>query len=222
MRMDDYDEKEGQRVWLSQDDIDLLVSKGKTTVQKTAFILGAHCGLRREEIVSVTVNDFMHAPDGWLRVWGDYSKFDKYREVPIPGTLEARVDSIADDREPDDPVVDVVGFSVYRWVQKAAANCQAETDDVGWSFLDVHDLRRTWGGHLLWDCGILPAVVMTWGGWDDWPTFRDHYLGEMSPAAADRERGKIDYIAGGQPSPDERVFEPTVGGGGHHRGEVFG
>lgn len=216
--MDDYDEKDGQRVWLAQDEIDLLISKAKDTTQKAAITLGARCGLRREEIASVTVNDFTQAPDGWLRVWGDYTKRDKYREVPVPDTLEARVDGIADEREPDEPVVNVHPGSVYRWVRRAAERCQAETSDPGWQYLKPHDLRRTWGGHLLWDCGILPAVVMTWGGWDDWKTFREHYLGEMSPAAADRERSKIDYISGRE-ADAEPVFQPTVGTG---RSNVFG
>lgn len=222
MRMDDYDEMDGKRVWLDQDEIDLLVSKGKDSVQKTAITLGARCGLRREEIASVTVNDFKHAPEGWLRIWGDYAKRNKYREVPIPKTLDTRVDGIADNRAPDEPVVDVVPYSVYRWVRRAAEQCQAETNDPGWQFLKPHDLRRTWGGHLLWDCGILPAVVMTWGGWDDWPTFRKHYLGEMSPAAAERERGKVDYITDAHVEPDEPVFEPAVDMGGSSRGQVFG
>lgn len=42
----------------------------------------------------------------------------------------------------------------------------------------------------------MPAVVMGWGGWEDWPTFRDHYLGESSPEAADRERSKVAWMDG--------------------------
>lgn len=53
---------------------------------------------------------------------------------------------------------------------------------------------------------------MSFGGWEDWNTFRDHYLGEMSPAAAERERKKISYVSGNVESdPDAGpVFEPTV------------
>jgi len=35
---------------------------------------------------------------------------------------------------------------------------------------------------------------MAWG-WEDWQTFRDHYLGEFSPEAIRRERQKVDYLA---------------------------
>ncbi|OYR59495.1 hypothetical protein DJ83_12720 [Halorubrum ezzemoulense] len=59
---------------------------------------------------------------------------------------------------------DVEPNSIYRWVKRAGERRYAATGDEGWTYLDVHDLRRTWGGHLLWDCGVLPGVVMSWGG----------------------------------------------------------
>lgn len=207
MRLDDFPEQDGKRVWLAQDELGLLIEQAKTPEQEVAFTLAGRAGLRREEIVSVTPNDFNQAPHGFLRVWGDYAKRDRYRETPIPDDLQSVVRTIAFDREPDQPVVSVEGNTVYRWVKRAAETCWAETNDPGWQFLTPHDLRRTWGGHLLWDCGVLPAVVMSWGGWDDWSTFKDHYLGEMSPAAAERERSKIFSPSGENEGP---VFQPTV------------
>lgn len=205
MRLQDFPEDDGKRVWLDRGEVDLLISKAKDARQRVAFALGARAGLRRDEIVSVTPGDFFQAPPGWLRIWEDYSKGGKYRETPIPETLAARVDGM--ERPDDEPVVDVAGHTVYRWVKKAAEACAAETGDRrGWRHLTPHDLRRSWGAHLLWDCGVLPAVVMSFGGWEDWKTFRDHYLGEMSPAAADRERAKVF----GETEPEAPVFEPTV------------
>lgn len=205
MRLDDFDEAEGKRVWLSQDEIELLVSKVEhEPVKEVAFTLGARTGLRREEITKVTPNDFNHAPRGFLRVWSDYAKRDKYRESPTPMDLSAMIRGIGG--EPDEPVVDVHPSTVYRWVRRAAQACQAQTNDPGWQYLTPHDLRRTWGGHLLWNCGVLPFVVMSWGGWDDWTTFKDAYMGEMSPEAASRERSKIYDDA----QREDPLFEPTV------------
>jgi hypothetical protein len=93
--------------------------------------------------VSVTPNDFQHAPDGFLRVWEDYAKRSKYRETPAPSETTNIVETLAYDQPDDEPVVDVTGTTVYRWVRKAAGQLEAATDDVGWSFLDVNDLRRT-------------------------------------------------------------------------------
>jgi len=36
---------------------------------------------------------------------------------------------------------------------------------------------------------------MEWGGWEDWQTFRNHYLAEFSPEALRRERGKVNWLA---------------------------
>lgn len=216
MRLDDYPERDGKRVWLSQsdenDEVAALIDEAKSPEQEIAFRLGVQAGLRREEIASVTSNDFTHAPDGFLRVWNDYAKRGKYRETPIPKELSSSVRTLSYERDPDEPIVDVEPNSIYRWVKRAGERRYAATGDEGWTFLDVHDLRRTWGGHLLWDCGVLPAVVMSWGGWEDWETFRNHYLGEMSPAAAEREREKISFVSGNVEAESDSgpVFEPTV------------
>lgn len=216
MRLGDYDERDGKRVWLSQtngnDEVGGLIDEAKSPEQEIAFRLGAQAGLRREEIASVTPNDFSHAPDGFLRVWNDYAKRGKYRETPIPKELASSVRTLAYNRDPDEPIVSVEPNSIYRWVKRSAQARYAETGDEGWTYLDVHDLRRTWGGHLLWDCGVLPAVVMSWGGWEDWETFRNHYLGEMSPAAAEREREKISFVSGNPDvgSGSSPVFQPQA------------
>ncbi|QAU14181.1 hypothetical protein EKH57_16730 [Halorubrum sp. BOL3-1] len=83
-------------------------------------------------------------------------------------------------------------------MKRAAERWYVATGDEGWTYLDAHDLRRTQGGHLPWDCGVLLVVAMSRGDWEDWPTFRDSYLGEMSPAVAERERGKISFASGGR------------------------
>lgn len=207
MRLDDYEKDDGKRVWLTVEEMERLIQEAEDTRHRIAFILGGKAGLRREEIVSVTPNDFEHAPDGFVRVWGDYAKREKYREAPIPNDFDAFVRGVTSDQAPDEPVLDVVGSTVWRWVKKARERLYAETGDKGWTFLHVHDLRRSWGGHLLWNCGVSPMVVMEFGGWEDWDTFKEHYMGQITPEAQQRERGKIDYL-GGDPAADEVVYEP--------------
>lgn len=197
MRLKQYDSRNGMRVWLSDEELDMLLNKAQTPHQRLAFLLGGRVGLRRSEITKITPNDMVKGPTGkHVRIWEDYAKRDHYREPPIPETADAIATTLAFDQGDDEPLVDVDGTTVYRWVQKAAAELEEETGDEGWGYVDVHDLRRTWGTYLL-EQGVLPSVVMAWGGWRDWDTFREHYLGEFSPEAITCERSKVDFLGGG-------------------------
>lgn len=83
-------------------------------------------------------------------------------------------------RNEDELVVNISGSTIYRVVRRAAEDVDEETGDEGWSYLNVHDLRRSWGGHLLWDCDVSLMVVMEFGDWSDWPTFEEHDMGETT------------------------------------------
>jgi len=211
MRLQDYDDQDGKKVWLTEAETERLLDEMESGQQWRAVCLAARSGLRREEIVSVRVRDVVDAPDGYVRVWGDYAKQDKYREAPITDELQSVVErSLADLKDGDAPIVDVDPTTVYRWVDRAGQRLAADTNDEGWLELGVHDLRRTWGAHLLWNHGLLPSSVMAFGGWDDWDAFRNHYLGEMSPKAMDRERAKVDWMGAGDADGEapSSVYEP--------------
>lgn len=201
MRLKDYDSKKGKRVWLSEQEIQLLLSHTADRVEEdVALKLLGRSGLRRQEVVDVTFNDLLETETGpTVRIWE--GKGNKYREVPVPEDLLTRVTTLRqlDDRDPDDEIVDVAASTVYSWVSRAAERCHAETGDEGWLEVGPHDLRRSWGVRLL-EAGVLPSVVMEWGGWEDWETFRAHYLAEFSPEALRRERGKLGWL--GQSQPD--------------------
>ncbi|WP_310905269.1 site-specific integrase [Natrinema sp. 1APR25-10V2] len=202
------------RVWLSNKELDTLIDYAETPHQRLAFLLGGRVGLRRSEIIRITPNALVKSPTGkHVRIWEDYTKRDHYREPPIPDNVEAIADTLAFEQADDEPLIDVDGTTVYRWVQKAASNLEGQTGDEGWTYLDVHDLRRTWGTSLL-EQGVLPSVVMAWGGWTDWDTFRDHCLGEFSPEAIKRERSKVDFLngSGHGTEPENRLSTlPPVG-----------
>jgi integrase len=207
MRMKDYDDRSGKRVWLSESELQLLLDHTDTDHPEMdiALLLAARCGLRRREIVDVTPTDLVSTDHGQVvRVWE--GKGDKYREVPAPDELPQIVLGLG--REPDEPLVSVADSTIYDWVKRARERAHAESGDEGWLYVGPHDLRRSWGVRLL-EAGVLPSVVMEWGGWEDWQTFRNHYLAEFSPEALRRERGKISWLAGGVPG--ERGGNPGYG-----------
>jgi integrase len=166
-----------------------------------AVRLMARSGLRRKEVTGdadrhgVRFVDVVDSEIGEVvRVWR--GKGDKYREPPAPQGFagEADIYRQAMDREPDAELVDADPSTLYDWVKRARQRCYAETGDEGWEYVGPHDLRRSWGVRLL-EAGVLPSVVMEFGGWEDWQTFRKHYLAEFSPEALRREREKIPWLA---------------------------
>jgi integrase len=193
MRLKDYDEREGKRVWLSEQEIGLLLESFRDSgEEQAAALLLARCGLRRQEVVQITPADIVSTGHGHVvRVWE--GKGDQYREVPAPDELVSIVLGMG--READESLVSVADSTVYDWVARARERAHAEAGDEGWLYVGPHDLRRSWGVRLL-EAGVLPSVVMDWGGWNDWSTFRDHYLAEFSPEALRRERGKVGWLGG--------------------------
>jgi hypothetical protein len=44
------------------------------------------------------------------------------------------------------------------------------------------------------DDEVEPGLVMEWGGWEDWETFREAYLGTYSTKSKTRAREKVDWL----------------------------
>ena len=219
MRLEDYDAKDGKKVWLDRGEVDQVIETADTTRKTIAMMLGARCGLRRFEIAASTpvadgdsavtaadVVDTDHGP----RVRVRDGKGKKYREVPVPGDLKTTIDVYTEQREadPSSPLVDVSERTLQRWVTRIGEELYAETGDVGWTQLGPHDLRRTWGT-LLVEAGVEPGMIMVWGGWEDWETFRKHYLGAYSPEMERKQAALVPWL--------EQRREDT-GTGDAHRG----
>lgn len=200
MRMKPYEERDGKRVWLSANEIEMVLDEAEGTEQHIALSLAARCGLRRKEIVQITPADLVtsESESFYLRVWESVAKKEHYREPPVPDSLANKMETMADltDMNQDEAFVSVSDRTVYRWLDRATDRLEEKTGDEGWSRVDVHDLRRSWATHILAE-GVLPSVTMDWGGWHDWETFRKHYLGEFSPRVLERERQKVDFLADG-------------------------
>lgn len=193
MRLADNPDK-GRKVWLSQDEVNRLMSTTEDTEKRIAFRLMAESGLRTKEALRATPNDVQPMDgdaDGFkLRVWE--GKGDKYRETWLPDNLAETIRVYADmaDLAADEPLITVTRQTIQRWMRSARETCEAETDNEGWQHLTAHDLRRTWGTRAV-EAGISPTVVMQAGGWDDFETFQEHYLGVHSDEVIAREAKKL-------------------------------
>lgn len=198
MRVKPFDDDDGMRCWLHPKEVDLLISEMGTDTRKSiAALLAARCGLRRREIVGIQPNDIVRTRIGpSVRVRAAIEKNNRRRTSPVPNQLRDYISAFADasDLDDDEPVIGRTHKTVYRWVRDAAESLRERTENEDWQHVTPHDLRRTWATALLED-GCLPTVVMDWGGWESWETFRQHYIGEFSPRALQRERSKVGYLS---------------------------
>lgn len=194
MMTEEHEDADGRRVWLSESEVDDLLTVPDHQQKRIAIELGARCGLRSHEIVKVAPADVVDTDAGTMLTVPE-GKGDKYREAPIPETLAATIRSIGEfrDDKPSKPVVEKSTRTLRRWVEACRETMIDETDDDRWQFLTTHDLRRTWAGQLS-NADVDQTVALRWGGWDDLETFLNHYRGESTAKAQRREREKVDWI----------------------------
>ncbi|MCU4926639.1 site-specific integrase [Halobacteria archaeon AArc-dxtr1] len=195
MNLQQHEKRDDMKVWLSQDEVTALLEAADGTQQRTAFALGARCGLRSHEVLDVSPEDVVDTDAGTvLRVW--HGKGDKFRETPVPRDLATTIRTIDDVRDASSsaPLVEIASTrSLRRWVRSVADELHEETSDAGWSHLGFHDLRRTWATALA-SADVDPLLVCDWGGWNDLETFLEHYRGSYSPEAQQRERQKVMWL----------------------------
>ena len=195
MQLENFDVHDGRRVRLNTQEREQLLDVYQHDPRRLIGLsLMAHCGLRCQEAVDVRPVDVFHDVETdrkFLRV--PQGKGEKEREVPIPDMLADRIETYSFGRDPAQSVLDVTTRTLRRWVCRAGDELRAKTEDERWRYVRPTDLRRTWA-HLTLEAGVLPSVVMHWGGWDDYDSFQKHYLGKHSLTVQDREARKVDSL----------------------------
>jgi|APHM01.1.fsa_nt_gi Phage integrase family. len=179
---------DSKAVWLNDDEISQLLDETTTEEQRFALGVMARSGLRVQEAADVEADDLVQNECGlMIRVW--QGKGDKYRETPIPAELFYLGRAIGRDRA---TVCDAAKRTLQDWVTRAADARYEQTDEIGWSYVSAHDLRRSWGTLLA--AGIDPMLVMEYGGWENFSTFRESYLNIHDPQYQKSQREKIDWL----------------------------
>ncbi|MFC7077769.1 tyrosine-type recombinase/integrase [Haloarcula halophila] len=195
MNLEEYENQDGMKVWLSEGEVEQLIEQFEDTERRIAIQLAARCGLRSSEVLNVAPAHVADTDAGtMLRVW-ESAKTDKYRETPVPPNLATTIRTVGDirDEPADEPAVDATTRTLRNWIGDATDELESVTNDPGWSYVGMHDLRRTWATSLR-SADVDAMVVCDWGGWDDLDTFLDHYRGTHSPEAQRREREKVDWL----------------------------
>ncbi len=187
MKIEPFTNKEGYRVWLSENEQDMILNYYEEEPRKKLALQLMLHGLRSDEVIRVTIDDFRKMDtdeDGWmLQVREGKTGF---RECPVSTELvsDARMIKNLKDLKKEDALVDVSKRTVQRYVSRAADDLRQ--DDSDWKYVTAHDLRRTWATHTYWRLSGSRAkdVLMSWGGWTDVQTFSENYLGAIPDSVA--------------------------------------
>lgn len=206
-----YDDRDGMKVWLDEQEVQLFLSKAKNTKQEIAFSLGVRSGLRTHEIVDVRAKDVVGTSAG-PRVRVMEGKGDKYRETVATADLyrTSRVLVDAGGYDPNDELVPNAIRTVRQWVYDAAETLAEETGDENWHHLGPHDLRRTWATQMVGRYKVDPLLVCDYGGWADLKTFLEHYRGIYSPEVQRRELSKVDWLDIEEDTTETRAPETVL------------
>jgi integrase len=194
-----YQEKDGLKIWLNQEEQWRLVEAtddgdGRPRPERhLALTLGLH-GLRTDEIVPT--DNGPGVVEGDVRELGNNAGYvleiqggktdTSVREVPLSNDTARDIFSLkrGASKRKDDPLIDVSKRTVRQWIYDA----REVFDEPADSELGMHDLRRTWATQSYYDLAIrgvpiAEELVMSWGGWahssTGRETFRTNYLGPV-------------------------------------------
>jgi integrase len=154
--------------------------------------------LRIKEIGGVEFRDVFQRETGdwFVRGFEDYAKRSQIRETSVPERfaykIRATVDANSGLSKSDVVVFEHSMRTVSRHLQKAVSEIAADDDrDEIWEHVRLYDGRRTFANQML-DNEVEPLQVMQWGKWNDWQTFRDHYLKDFSVEYQSEQLSKVD------------------------------
>jgi integrase len=189
MQLEPHDNKDGYRVWLNEDESELLRDyySGK---QKLAILLMLDSGMRSEETTKATpasVRRLNSDEEAYkIAVYGKDTTGElrdgKWRETPISESAVEIIETIGSIKghTQHTPVIDVGKRTVQRWVETGRDDLAEQTGNDDWLEVSAHDLRRTWATRTYYRLNatdVAKSVIMRWGGWSKESTFEKNYLG---------------------------------------------
>jgi len=180
------------RVWLDKKDKQRLVGYyDDDPVKQVAIRLMLESGLRAEEVPRVSASDLIDSEKAdFTRLKIREAKAGR-RETIVPPSLAQQIRTVSNIQE-SDVVVNVTDRTVRNWVYKASEHIALKTDEPDWNEVSPHDLRRTFASGMVQD-GVSESLVMKWGGWENYETFRGHYFLE-SDEQIEKQLQRVDIF----------------------------
>lgn len=185
------------RVWLTQQDIDTLL-KHCTYRQLVACSLGAKAGLRSKEITQVKPRDITSNNNTHyltIREGKDTTgekEGGKRRKTIIPESTHSDISRYCMEEgiQQDEQIIKVTPRRLREVIKNAVRETADSTNNKDWLKVSSHDLRRSWGHHLLVAKGMNPRVVMALGGWANYKTM-ERYLHKATERELEQEWNRV-------------------------------
>lgn len=176
------EDSDQMRVRLSQRELEQVYQAVSNDMEKEiALRLMGEAGLRSAEVTDVTMEHVepMEVEESRFKLVVPNGKGDKRRETVISSALRDKMQAYSQAHATgSEPIVDRTTRTLQNWV----TDVREQQNGEGWEYVSTHDLRRSWANELL-ESGTSVPVVMQLGGWEDYETFRDHYLDTLSDAS---------------------------------------
>ncbi|SEL50025.1 tyrosine-type recombinase/integrase [Haloferax larsenii] len=177
--------KKQMRCWLTEEEQEYIVDYYEEDIEKQlALRLMLECGLRSEEVPRVSQADLEPSSAGYTKLKIPLAKRG-FRTGVIPQELATQIRTIKSlkNLHKTDPVIKKSPRTIQRWVTNAAEDLADDLDDEDWHYVSAHDMRRTWASGLVQKNVPIP-LVMSWGGWENYETFKKHYWRESEELVA--------------------------------------
>jgi integrase len=175
-----------QRAWLSQRELESLYESVSDDMEREiALKLMGESGLRSAEVLDMSMDHVrqMETEGSRYKLIVPNDKGNKRRETVISDTLHTKMQAYSQANQKDsEPLIDRTTRTLQNWVKNATGSFEAKE----WTHVSCHNARRSWAKQLLESGASVPAVMQL-GGWQDYKTFRDHYLGTLSDRAIAEE-----------------------------------
>ena len=191
-----------KQVWLNQDELQRFFgifgdgdeSLDNNMEKEVAVKLMGISGYRTQEMLDATPGDLktVETDEGTITKLNiPNGKNGKERDTIVPERFADFLNTYAraygiDD---DEPFVNRNRRTIQRWMNAAGEYMAELTGEDNWMYLSAHDLRRVAAMRFV-DAGTAPTVVMELFGWENYKTFRQHYMDRHSDSAIARETGK--------------------------------
>lgn len=180
MRKEGYQNKSGYKLWLNSTEQDKLINHFEEDIEMELVVRLGLSGLRLDEILQVESRHINQIDKDKFVLEIPHSKSGA-GVTPIDSEIKLKLITYKNARamKKDEKLLEKTKRTYQRKIKEAAEALAEETENTDWSYLTLHDLRRSWATELYYsiDGARAREIVMSFGRWSDYSTFSQDYLG---------------------------------------------